>query len=62
MPGKVHFGYIYGIAMMGCVFMYCILNLMSVGGIDIYRVASVLGYSMLPIVVLSSCSILLQLR
>jgi hypothetical protein len=60
--GKVHFGYIYGIAMMGCAFMFCILNLMAMNGIDIYRVASVLGYSMLPIVLLSSTSTLLHLR
>ena len=49
----MHFGYIYGVALLGCVSVYVILNLMSNANIDIYRVASVLGYSLLPIVLLS---------
>lgn len=30
--GKVHFGYIYGIGAMGCIGMYCVLNLMTGSG------------------------------
>ncbi|KAI8867272.1 Yip1 domain-containing protein, partial [Ramicandelaber brevisporus] len=51
--GKVHFGYIYGVALFGCVAMYTVLNLMSESGIDWARTASVLGYCMLPMVMLS---------
>ena len=42
--------------------MYALLNLMSETGIDGYKVASVLGYSLLPIVLLSSLSIILHLK
>lgn len=62
MSGKLHFGYVYGVAMLGCVSMYCILNLMSESGIDGYRTASVLGYCLLPMVLLSSISALLSLN
>ncbi|RKO89663.1 hypothetical protein BDK51DRAFT_12257, partial [Blyttiomyces helicus] len=63
LAGKVHFGYVYGVAMLGCASMYAILNLMSETGIDGYRTASVLGYCLLPMVVLSSLSVLLpQMR
>jgi hypothetical protein len=47
--------------MLGCLSMYAILNLMSETGIDIYGTASVLGYSLLPMVVLSILSMLLNL-
>ncbi|CAG8644987.1 12925_t:CDS:2 [Funneliformis caledonium] len=50
---KVHFGYIYGVALLGWVSIYMILNLMSESGVDGYRTASVLGYCLLPLVLLS---------
>ena len=40
--GKVHFGAIYALALLSVVAMYVLLNLMT-DGIDVYRVASVLG-------------------
>ncbi|TPX34078.1 hypothetical protein SmJEL517_g03275 [Synchytrium microbalum] len=61
LSGKIQFGYIYGVAMLGCVSIYMILNLMSEMGIDGYRTASVLGYCLLPMVLLSSVSVLLRL-
>ncbi|KAI8905277.1 hypothetical protein PhCBS80983_g04787 [Powellomyces hirtus] len=61
LSGKIHFGYVYGVAMMGCASVYVILNLMSESGIDGYRTASVLGYCLLPMVLLSSIATLLQL-
>ncbi|PVD35079.1 hypothetical protein C0Q70_06360 [Pomacea canaliculata] len=33
LSGKVHFGYIYGIGVVGCLAMYCLLNLMSMTGV-----------------------------
>jgi protein YIPF5/7 len=61
LSGKAHFGYIYGVAMVGCLFMYAILNVMSSQSIQISQTASILGYALLPIVLLSSISIIVSL-
>jgi hypothetical protein len=61
LAGKAHFGYIYGVALMGWITTYCILNLMTEPGIDAARTASVLGYSLLPMVILGSVSAFLNL-
>ncbi|KAH6910389.1 Yip1 domain family protein [Coprinopsis sp. MPI-PUGE-AT-0042] len=50
LSGKPNFGYIYGVGLFGSVSIYTLLNLMSQRGIDVYRVASVLGYCLLPMV------------
>ena len=60
--GKQHIGYIYGVAVVGCSVLYLILNLMSPQGVDIPKTASVLGYCMLPLVMLSSLSTLFTLK
>ena len=63
LAGKIHFGYIYGFGAIGCIAMYTVLNLMNkTSVIDMSRVFSVLGYSMLPIVALSAVNILVDLR
>ncbi|KAG0371529.1 hypothetical protein BGX24_001536 [Mortierella sp. AD032] len=62
LSGKQHFGYIYGVAVVGCSVLYLILNLMSPQGVDIPKTASVLGYCMLPLVMLSSVSTLFVLN
>ena len=41
--------------------MYCLLNLMSVSGVSLTCVVSVLGYCLLPIVALSGVSVLFSL-
>lgn len=51
--GKVHFGVIYGIAIIGCLSIYLVLNLMGSRELDLYRTVSVLGYGLLPIVLLA---------
>merc|ERR1719481_2298504 len=61
LSGKLHFNYIYGIGLLGCVCIYALLNLMAVSGVAICTVVSVLGYCLLPIVVLSGLSILFSL-
>lgn len=53
LQGKVQFGFIYGQATVGCLAVYFVFNLMSQSGIDLYRSTSILGYSMLPMVILS---------
>eukprot|EP00053_Salpingoeca_punica_P005128 m.52751 g.52751 ORF g.52751 m.52751 type:complete len:269 (-) comp13100_c0_seq1:293-1099(-) len=60
--GKVHFGYIYGVAVMGCLGMYLVLGMMSDRGISLSQTASVLGYSLLPMVALSCVSVLVSLK
>ncbi len=51
--GKIQFGYIYGITAMGCLSMYCLLNLMSETGVSAICIGSTLGYCLLPMVFLS---------
>jgi hypothetical protein len=51
--GKVQFGAIYGVFVTGWLGIWAVLNLMSPKGIDVYRTASVMGYSLLPIVMLA---------
>ncbi|KAI9569593.1 Yip1-domain-containing protein [Boletus coccyginus] len=57
LSGKPQFGYIYGFGLLGSVSIYTLLNLMSDKGIDVYRVVSVLGYCLLPMVGVGSVSV-----
>ena len=62
--GKIHFGYVYGIVTLGTVGMYGLLNMMTspdkpCSGI---YVTSVLGYCLLPMVILSFSSFLFKLN
>lgn len=59
--GKIQFGYIYGITALGCLCMYTLLNLMSEKGVNAACIGSVLGYCLLPMVILSFLSTLLGL-
>lgn len=59
--GKPQFGYIYGLALLGDLSLYLLLNLMSETGIDAYRVASVLGYCLLPLVLLSLVTVVVSM-
>jgi len=61
LAGKVHFNYIYGIGVLGCVGMYFLLNLMALAGVSIGIVISVLGYCLLPMVGLAGIGVLLPL-
>jgi len=62
LSGKVHFGYIYGIGVIGCLAMYFLLNMMSVSGVSLGVVVSVLGYCLLPMVGLAGVNLLLSLQ
>ncbi|XP_023647341.1 protein YIPF5 [Paramormyrops kingsleyae] len=62
LAGKIQFGYVYGISAIGCVAMYCLLNLMSVTGVSFGCVASVLGYCLLPMILLSSVAVVFSLQ
>lgn len=54
--GKIQFGYVYGITAMGCFSMYALLNLMSEKGVNAACIGSILGYCLLPMVILSFLS------
>lgn len=60
---KAHFGYIYGLSVFSCLAMYCLLTLMTpaTGIFSLTSVASILGYSLLPIVWLSVLGVFLAL-
>jgi hypothetical protein len=60
--GKVHFGYIYGIGVVGCLAMYALLNLMSMTGVSTGCTISVLGYCLLPMVLLSFLAVIFSLQ
>lgn len=62
LSGKVHFGYIYGIGVMGCIGLYMLLNLMSLTSVSLGCIISVLGYCLLPMVMLSGISIVWSLQ
>jgi len=62
LSGKVHFSYIYGIGVLGCIAMYALLTLMTVDGTTLGAVVSVLGYCLLPMVGLSGINVLLSLQ
>ncbi|KAI5801487.1 hypothetical protein DFH27DRAFT_482123 [Peziza echinospora] len=63
LSGKVHFGYIYGVALLGSLSLHLILNLMSYPGqgTNYIRSASVLGYCLLPLVLTSFVGIFLSM-
>ncbi|OTF70937.1 YIPF5-like protein, partial [Euroglyphus maynei] len=64
LSGKVHFSYIYGFGVFGCVLIYTLLMLMSPPNITITAVCtvSILGYCLLPMVFLSALSIFVGLQ
>lgn len=61
--GKVTFSYIYGIGVMGCIAFYCLLSLMAnQTKVTLGAVISVLGYCLLPMVMLCAFTILVSLQ
>lgn len=62
LSGKVHFSYIYGIGVLGCLAIYALLSLMAVDGTTFGAVVSVLGYCLLPMVGLSGVNVLISLQ
>jgi len=62
LSGKIHFGYIYGIGVIGCLAIFFLLNMMSVAGVSLGITVSVLGYCLLPMVGLAGVNLLLSLQ
>ena len=60
---KINFGYIYGISVFGSILLFLLLNLMSKNdGILLYNTISVLGYCVIPIVLLSFIAVFLDMK
>ncbi|CBZ54709.1 Similarity to HYPOTHETICAL INTEGRAL MEMBRANE PROTEIN YIPA_yeast, related [Neospora caninum Liverpool] len=63
MSGKASFSHIYGLSIVGSLCTYVLLNLMSPNeGIDLYSTISILGYSLLPVVLFALASIFISLK
>ena len=63
LAGKMHFGYIYGISVFAVLMMWLLLKMMAPNeGPSFGTVTSILGYCLLPIVILSGCAILFSLQ
>ncbi|KAG4072435.1 hypothetical protein HA402_004367 [Bradysia odoriphaga] len=63
LSGKVTFSYIYGIGVMGCIAFYVLLSLMATQSqVTLGAVISVLGYCILPMVVLSGINVLITVQ
>jgi len=62
LTGKIQFGYIYGLGTLGCLIIYFVVYLMSPKNLSFMCTVSVLGYCLLPMVILSGLSILINLR
>lgn len=60
--GKLRAGTIYGVFASGCLGVWAVVNLMSQKGIEAMRVVSVMGYSLIPIVLLAALSIFVDMR
>ncbi len=60
---KLHFGYIFGFGLCGAFAIHVVLNLMvQTGSIDFARVCSILGYCLLPIVLLALFAVVIDFR
>lgn len=62
LTGRVHFGYLFGFGTLGASAINILLNLMSEINIDLTVTLSVLGYSVLPVVLLSAVKIIFSLK
>ena len=62
--GRVEFGNIYGFGLTGCIAIYFLINLLSKRGqyVELYSCVSILGYSLLPFVILAFLSIFADLN
>ena len=62
LSGKSHFGYIYGISILSCVGIYLLLGGLAPQTPNFMLVVSVLGYSILPILLLATLGIFISIN
>lgn len=61
LTGKIHFGYIYGFGLFGCIAMTLLINLLIPSEqkpVSFWIVTSILGYALLPVNLLAAVKIL----
>ncbi|XP_047327351.1 protein YIPF5 homolog [Impatiens glandulifera] len=61
LAGKLHFGILLGWVTMASLFLYVVFNMLAGrnGNLDVYRCLSLIGYCMLPMVMLSAVALFL---
>ncbi|KAJ7976108.1 Protein YIPF [Quillaja saponaria] len=61
LAGKIQFGVILGWIVVSSIFLYVVFNMLAgrTGNLDLHTCTSVVGYSMLPVVILSALSLFL---
>lgn len=62
LSGKIQFGYIYGLGTLGCLIIHSVVYLIASRNISFLCTVSVLGYCILPMVMLSALSIMINLK
>merc|ERR1719461_833760 len=63
LAGKISFSSVYGFGLSGCISIWMLINVMSQkGGIDLYRTMSILGYGLIPTVILAFLGIFVSLK
>lgn len=62
LTGKLHFGYIYGFGVFGCLALSGVVNLMHPTGVNTWRCFSILGYSLVPVNILAVIAIVISLK
>ncbi|XP_054448089.1 protein YIPF5-like [Pteronotus mesoamericanus] len=62
LAGKTQFGYVNRISAIGCLGMFCLLNLINMTGVAFSCVVSVLGYCLLPMIPLSSFALIFSFQ
>jgi hypothetical protein len=63
LAGKLHFGFVYGFGLSGCIFMTLILNLLNPNGaVSMWTVVSILGYALLPVNLLACMNIFMRVH
>ncbi|GMP22284.1 hypothetical protein CsSME_00000369 [Camellia sinensis var. sinensis] len=61
LAGKLHFGILLGWVTVSALFLYIVFNMLAGrnGNLDLYRCVSLIGYCMLPMVILSAIGLFL---
>jgi len=63
LSGKMHFGYVYGFGLSGCLAMTLLLNLLNPNGaVSMWTVVSILGYALLPVNLLAGINALVRIH
>ena len=63
LSGKMHFGYVYGFGLSGCLAMTLLLNLLNPNGaVSMWTVVSILGYALLPVNLLAGINMLYRVQ